>query len=242
MNNLQLISKTLRSDTGMVAMCCTLRKGDQDIIQRVMSLDDYATLIQGATKRKKTNAIFRIGEIPEQMVDGYISNCDGKLGGVFRFPAAFHQFVLAATGNERRRSYFLPMPNMVFSISAVSGTLRKFYCFCYKEWNGQDTVLYSYPFGNVSEDGSVCMGTINSPKNGMIKTFEDLNNIIEESLCGVTNTDYLTDNMVRLACNVTQHTFCDSISNEKEFPHHLLLESPNYHTVEQMMCAFCNEK
>lgn len=232
-NDLQLEARTLRSDAGQVVWQCVLRDGDTVITQRVMGVDDFITLVKGAQRSVATATTFPIGMVPEGMVTGYTSTDASTFGAIIRVPAQKHQFVLAETDNNKRASYFLPMPNLIYAGHIKDARLNALYCFTYKEWCGEDTVLYQYPFGNVSSSGSVCMGTVS--KDEPLHSCIDLRNAIEASLDGETNGDYLTYGKVRLAVDATQHDFCNSIKDDDEFPHHLLLEHPKTTTVKQLI-------
>lgn len=230
MNELQIMSKTMRSRSGMVKMQVTLYDGETLVTQTVMGLDDYISLLRGAVKRVDAPTQVSLGIVPEGLYDGFVTNKAGTLGGIFYIPPRKHQFILAATENEKRKSYYLPMPGLVYSLICNEGAKRYMRCFAFKEWLGDKTELYTYPFGNVSGVGDVCMGTI----KGTCKTFADMRAYIEDSLDGVTNSDYLSQNQVRLAVDATQHQFCDSIENEDEFPMDLLLISKSISTVEEL--------
>lgn len=49
--------------------------------------------------------------------------------------------------------------------------------------------------------------------------------VIEDTLCGETNKDYLQDGKdnVNLAKTIDQFSFCDELEEMEEFPHNLLL-------------------
>lgn len=229
MNNVQLTAQTVRSDLGKVAFVCTLEMEDGAICQRTMSIDDFVTLIQGATRRDTVSAL-KVGEIPDGFVDGFVTNVTGTLGAIIKVPSQKHQFVLNYSG--RRKSYYLPMPNLLYTIYAYNGTITDFRCYTYRHWEGGDTDLCHYPFGNVSSSGGVCIGSI---KRRKIKNFMDCALVIEDTLCGETNKDYLQDNdNVNLAKSIDQFSFCDELEKMEAFPHNLLLSTgKNVDTVTQ---------
>ena len=71
MNNAKLTAQTVRSDLGKVAFVCTLEMEDGTSCQRTMSIDDFVTLIQGATRRDSA-AVLKVGAIPDGFVDGFV--------------------------------------------------------------------------------------------------------------------------------------------------------------------------
>lgn len=219
MNNVKLTAQTVRSDLGKVAFVCTLEMEDGTSCQRTMSIDDFVTLIQGATRRDSA-AVLKVGAIPDGFVNGFVSNTPGTLGAIIKVPSQKHQFVLNYEG--KRKSYYMPMPNLLYLIYANTGTVTDFRCYTYKHWDDMDTCLCKYPFGNVSSTGEVCTGSI---KNRKIKNFMDCALVIEDTLCGETNRDYLQDGKdnVNLAKTIDQFSFCDELEEMEEFPHNLLL-------------------
>lgn len=220
MNNAKLTAQTVRSDLGIVAFACTLEMEDGKICQRTMSIDDFVTLIQGATRRVTASKI-EVGAIPEGFVDGFVSNVVGTLGAIIKVPSQRHQFVLNYEG--KRKSYYLPMPNLLYTIYACEGIISDFRCYTYRNWEGMDTDICQYPFGNVSSSGSVCTGSI---QNRKINNFMDCALVIEDTLYGETNKDYLRDaDKVNLAKSIDQFSFCDELEKMEEFPHNLLLSN-----------------
>ena len=230
-NDLQLVSKTLRADSGLVCFKVDLINNNHEVVQsKTMSIDDYITLISGAERRKEPPFSLFLNGIPDGMVDGYISSIKGTIGAIIRIPAHKQQFSLAVNSQiaeSGKTAFYMPMPNLIYLIAYVEGVRKIFNCFCYTEWDGPDTKLMQYPFGNVSSSADICMGSITTDDNDT-NSYMGLYRIIESSLYGVTNGDYLTDNMVRLKRAVTQYEFCKDLvdSNADVFPHDLLLEQP----------------
>lgn len=223
MNNLCLKGETVRAVSGSVMMRVSFYDGEELVEQTNMSIDDYISLLQGAHKKEALPAHVTLGKIPMGLYDGFKATEPGTLGGIFYIPPQKHQFILADSGARKRKAYYLPMPGLVFSVIFNKGHKQLMRCFAFKKWEDDETVLYKYPFGNVANDGSVCMGSI-SPK-GKMTDFCHLREYIEDSMLGVTNGDYLTDGKVRLACDMTQHEFCDSIEENEEFPFEILLNT-----------------
>lgn len=224
MNDYKITSETLRTDSGLVAVKVMLYEEDTIIQQSVMSLCDYITFLQQSAQKKEPPTNVEIGEIPDGFVDGYKSTVTGTLGAVIRVPSQKHQFVLAEDKYNQRTGYYIPMPNLIYQICIHDWYIQKFQVFCYKEWKGTDTDLYQYPFGNVSSSGDICMGNISTTTEEK-GSFLGLRDIIEKSLCGITNDDYLKGGIVRLLTSMSQHDFAKMLTDTQaeEFPHHLLL-------------------
>ncbi len=222
MNDVQIKAQTVRQSSGAVLWRVTLLDGEKILEQKNLSVDAFTALIMDAQYRDEAPQVVRVGETPEGYVDGFTTTQEGTLGAIFYLAPHKHQFVLSgrATADNKRKAYYLPMPGLIYLVVMNKGSIRSMFCFAAKEYSGDETVLYQYPFGNVSHTGSVCMGSI------MVSDVKDFNGIrkaIEESLDGETNCDYLSSNKVRLATDLTQDAFCEQIKDSEEFPLNLLL-------------------
>lgn len=218
--NLRIKSESVRSEAGMDKMRVSLYEEEKLITQTVMSLTDYISLLENSTKKDERAIFLPVKGVPDGFADGVLSNKEGTLGAIIYIPPRKHQFVLAATDLRKEAAYYIPMPGLVYECIANKGKQHTFKCFAFKEWNGDETELYHYPWGNVGIEGNICMGSV---KKTALNDFFDIREYIENSLNGVTNADYLPDDFCRLSVRVTQHDFCDQISEQDEFPMELLL-------------------
>ena len=220
MKNLTIKSESVRTQAGMVKMRVSLYEAEKLVTETVMSLTDYISLLQKSAKKEEAAVFMPIKGVPDGFVDGVLSNKKGTLGAIICIPPRKHQFVLAATDCRKEAAYYIPMPGLVYECIANKGNQHTFKCFAFKKWNGDETELYHYPWGNVSSEGSICMGSV---KKKPLNDFYDIREHIENSLNGITNADYLSGSLCRLSAKVTQHDFCDQISEQDEFPMELLL-------------------
>lgn len=218
--NLKIKSESVRSEAGMDKMRVSLYEKGKLIEQTVMSLKDYISLLENSTKKDEGAIFLPVNGVPDGFVDGVLSNKEGTLGAIIYIPPRKHQFILAATGARKEAAYHIPMPGLVYECIANKGSKHTFKCFACKEWNGDETELYHYPWGNVGIEGNICMGSV---KGKALNDFFDIREYIESSLNGITNADYLPGDFCRLSVSVTQHDFCDQISGQDEFPMELLL-------------------
>jgi hypothetical protein len=222
MNNLQLKAESRRTRQGFIKMLVSLFDGDQMVEQTMMGLDDFISLLQNSQRRGDVPKPVFIPDIPEGYVDGMVTGKDGCLGAIIRLEPQKHQFLLAGTEKDAEGAYFIPLPGIVYECVANKGNVFTFRCYCYKEWEGDQTELFYYPFGNVSSSGHICMGSI---RRGAIKDFRDIMELIESSLNGMTNSDYLNGDLCRLSTKTTQHDFCKMLQQSGEFPLEQLLSA-----------------
>lgn len=235
MNELQLSANTVRTQAGAVAVNVSLKDKNKLVHQGVMSLTDFISLLTGTVKKKELPTTVRVGEIPPGFFDGYMSSVTGVMGGIFYVMPGKRQFLLQHVGGKVI-PYNVPMPGLIFALHVRDGVKHSFKCLTFKEWKGMDTSLYVYPFGNVHENGGVCMGNINV---GKMQCLNDMYKYIHEGfLLGVTNNDYLGGDGVRLTVNATQKEFLDSLKKESEFPNEMLIPAKKYPTVREFSEEF----
>lgn len=111
--------------------------------------------------------------------------------------------------------YHIPYPKLLFKVSR-----RKNYItgrvFALRS-NGKSKKLYQYPFGNVADNGQICMGNI---ERGSIESVQDF---AEEFFLGVTNDDYI-GNGSRVKPGYNQSQLLNKLEKLDEFPDRWLVE------------------
>lgn len=238
--HMQITAKTVVYDSGAIGWKVYLSDGDMKIApkkgtnvlqQGVMKQDAFSQMVKDASVVKKDHAFLQIPPTPKGFVDGYLSTEPGTLGGVFVMESARSQFALKS--NEKlegsreeklvEKAYCIPMPNLVYYARFDKGHLQEMLCYAFREWNGMDTELCQYPFGNVSNSGYVCTGSVPIVAED-IRTFADVLSAIIDTRLAVTNDDHLADSKVRLLKDMTQIELCDSLIGKDTFPHELLLD------------------
>lgn len=251
MNNTHLSARTVRTESGNVCWKVYLSEGEtiikpqnntKIIEQGVMTDIAFAQMVTGAIVRKEPAPTIFVPPTPNGYVDGYMSKEDGSLGMVVRIPSRKFQFSLYshASGMKTTKSYSIPTPNLVYLLSYRNKVRKSFLCFSYREWKGMETELCYYPYGNVSDSGSICMGNISDQSIGVdITDFQSLMVVIEASLLGVTNDDYLTGGKARVLTGQSQYELCESLekSGAEIFPSNILTnQNGNLKTVSDL-CA-----
>lgn len=236
-SGIMLKSESCRSMQGLVKMRVSLYDKGSLVKQTVMGLTDYISMLQRSVKREEAPTTLMVGEIPQGFVDGAVSDIPGTLGAIIYVPPQKRQFLLDESGERKKAAYFMPMPGLVYMCVSNHGNIHTFRCYVFKEWEGDKTKLYHYPFGNVSDSGSICMGSVKKVK---ISDFMDIRKNIEQSLTAVTNRDYLDSGLCRTSVTVTQHELCDQVSKMDEFPSEILLENTELPTVKDLKQEFRN--
>ncbi len=122
---------------------------DNKQITKLVTLEQYKALLNGATEREKS---FRLGRLPEGFYDARVASKN-------TFKA------VAVLPKGRHDTFFydepvsLPYPALVFVVEATKGANKDFKVFALAEDTpNDDSVLYHFPYSNVYDDGHVCMG------------------------------------------------------------------------------------
>lgn len=149
---------------------------------KLLTMDTYLSILGDATFSNIKNYV-RIGSLPEGFLDGSISSED---------PATF-DVVLIKPAQKRpmiygNRHWFIPFPKLVFYLSVSMGRVTTKLCFALRnETVDENTPIYLYPFGNVSFDGSICMGNVITKDLNQISMVEEF---IADFFMSETNNDY----------------------------------------------------
>lgn len=237
----ELMAKSLESKEGKIAFKVILSNEGVIEKQGIMNPENLASFITKHQVVKEEARKCRIGEIPEGFYDGFVSSDGLSRGALIKVPMHKHQFVVKE--DEVRKSFYIPMPNLLYLLVCKGGKPTTFKVFCFKEWNGTKTRLFYYPFGNVSTNGGICMGSISYTGFNNFASFTDFREYIEASLMGVTNGDYLDHkngkDMCRLSEEISQMDFCERLqkSNAEVFPSELLLED-SVHNIPELLKYF----
>lgn len=158
-------------------------EGDDGIVtEKNVTMDTYLSIIKDATYSNLSSMV-RIGRLPKGYVDGLIS-ADSK--NTF-------SVVVAVPAEKRALSFghkhwYIPYPGLIFLFTVLHGELQKKSCFAYIDKQvTESTKLYQYPFGNVSEMGSICMGSMTIQN---LTDMCDVESIIDDFFFSETNNDY----------------------------------------------------
>ena len=180
---------------------------------KLLAIDDYLTLLGDATFSNVKNHI-RIGCLPDGFYDGSIASDD---------PSSF-EIVLIKEAQKKAMTYggrhwYIPFPRLVFYLSVSKGKITDRYCYAIKkDTTNEDTPVYLYPFGNVSPDGSICMGNVITNKLENISMAEKF---IADFFMSETSNDYYDK---KNQTGLSQSELLYRLKDKEEFPEEWLTQ------------------
>lgn len=152
------------------------------VTEKNVTMDTYLSIIKDSTYSNSAPMV-RIGRLPKGYVDGLIS-ADSK---------DTFSVVVAVPADKRALSFghkhwYVPFPGLIFLFTVSHGNLQKKSCFAYTDKQvSESTELYQYPFGNVSDTGNICMGSVTTQN---LTDMCDVESIIDDFFFSETNNDY----------------------------------------------------
>ena len=132
---------------------CTFEDGSQ--IQKTISFTDYQKLMSVGVKEVKE--LYRdVPSLPKYFYKGGVTTKADCFWVSFFVPKGMHQIGIVST-NE---FLCIPYPNLFFVIEVNKGNVmsKKVYAVA-DDIPADDSKLYLYPYGNVSDNGGICMGS-----------------------------------------------------------------------------------
>ena len=162
---------------------------DNNGIKKTKSLhfSDFVKLL-GKSERIVENQYTHLGQMPDGYIDGYISSTEDMTGRIAIFVPAAIQRMAYENGKD---SILVPYPSLILIFSFKKGKLEKTCAFSTKaqkitQIHG-DTVLYRYPYGNVSPmSGAVCWG---QNRFNAIQSWQEINQLVNQFITSPTNSD-----------------------------------------------------
>ena len=178
--------------------------------QRVITPQQFIDILLNATDEEK--ALPRIGRIPEGFYDGYTDSRRGVHEAIMYIPAGVRPLLFIGSDEP----LIVPFPVLVFYFRTKMGKVTVSKVFAAKDEKlTENTVLYSYPFGNVHDDGRICWGGNVLPD---IKQLTDFEKLVEMFLGSETNND-----LYRNVGGVTQEQLLAKLKGKKFFPNKWLV-------------------
>ena len=206
------VHESRRGDT---LFTVTMEKEDGMIQKKELDLPTFLHLIDASKVVDMNYVALSKDMIPDGYIDGHFAS-PTNYTCVWEVKGKKRQLVYESTGaGSKPKHYTLPFPNLVFGLSVSNGVKQSFYCFAKKEG---DSRLYRYPFGNVSDEGSVCMGSI-STKNVTPSIIED------DFFLGITNNDYFGDGMKKCGMKWSQPKLFSELKGKDRFPDNWLVDA-----------------
>lgn len=204
------------------AMCFrfTTKKEEYPVITKVIGYETLMKILKESYREEEF--WINMGKLPEGYIDGSKSATGKWRVKVYR-PAQTRAFMLKQDGVKMPLTFMIPWPALLFEIDnngsgkvcIVKGTYEK----VKKDYWAMRLKGYSYPFGNVSDSGGICMGNINRKVSRM----EDTDGYVEAFYDGVTNFDYIASKK-GFTNGLGQMEALQRISKRKSFPYEWLYE------------------
>lgn len=228
---MEAVFKIDSNNAGIVLCECTDRYGAE--IRKKITVEDFVKIIQ-------SNGEDIAGLYDETLYCNPPKGCRnlkgidglylGKRENSKTFSAVFfipgHKNVL----NYHGKNYTIPYPPLIFYFEVVRGILSETLVYATKcvsmDDLDSDTQLYRFPFGNVSESGEVCWGSVEFP---ILNRYEDLRPVIYQYFGSEVNDDYY-----RIDVSVKgrdefhlQRGLLEDLQDWDSFPEEYLVESRN---------------
>ena len=210
-------SRTLIDDTGHTFFNVRFTTVKGEIIEKVLTPQDYVSLLGSSLKVDRTYWRINRELIPEGFVDGCVSD-DYNYKMAFKVKGQVRQLV------HTSGQYMVPFPDLLFVLDVKDGRPVEKCVYALKK-RGDD--LYRYPFGNVSTSGHICTGNISlsEVRTGGPMMFAEL------FFLGKTNNDYF-DEGTHIKTKWSQDELLRRIEGKESFPERLLLPTEaEYRTV-----------
>ena len=194
---------------------------DDGVVEaKYIDIKDLLKVLSGATN--SDTVIHRIGKLPQYYYDGAINRDGGKLSGkiILIVPKGIRPTIYEDT------KYEIPFPTMLFYFVISDGrvSVTKVYALKGKSYK-EDTVLYNYPFGNVSlHSHQVCWGSNLLPD---VKELPSLNVICSLFYNSASNNDYYTPRESTTWDYSNLREVYEKIKSRKEFPERVLVPVKN---------------
>ena len=218
---MQMKTELVENAVGQHLFRVEMRDEKGAVISKVISLEDYLSMLETSLKLDVKEDVIRIpkGAIPKGYIDGKFSRSGYTV--IWREPAKKRLFI------HKTGHYQIPFPDLVFCLCVENGRMEQKQVFA----ASKDT-LYRYPFGNVDEDGHICMGNIRVD-------LESIGDFSEAFFLSETNEDYYTPKE-SIRQNWTQGKLLAELSKKDAFPIRWLNQAP-YKTVQELLESVMRE-
>lgn len=213
---MHITTETVENALGQTLFRVTMRDADAEVVSKVLSLENYLSLLGSSMKLEEAEDTVRIpkGKLPEGYIDGVFARSGFTV--VWREKAKA-RLLIHSTGH-----YQIPYPDLIFVLGVKGGVIRRKYCYA-----AVGEKLYRYPFGNVSRDGAICMGNIRVDVRGRISAFS------EEFFLGETNGDYYRPGE-SIRPKWSQEKLLEHLAKRDYFPEKWLAKAP-FDTVGELV-------
>ena len=174
---------------------------------------DYETYLSILTKSVRKDAYIHIGELPT-----------GYQEAAYAGPETYKVFLSAAAQKRlmvyQGGHYWIPFPGCLFYLEVKKGAVceKKIYCYT-DEALRDESRLFRYPFGNVSVNGSICMGNIGTKR----LSFGEAGDFMELFFSGETNNDHYGKDHILPEYSLSK--LIQMLEKKRAFPKRWLVET-----------------
>lgn len=193
-----------------------MRTAQGAVVSKNLSIEDYLHLLGSSLCLEVEEDEIRIPAriLPNGYIDGKFTKSGYTV--VWREKAEKRLFV------HKSGHYQIPFPDLIFVLSVKDGSVRKKCVFSAVKDN-----LYRYPFGNVDEAGSICMGNIHVNMDNMA-------DFSTEFFMGETNEDYFVPGG-SIKPKWSQGRLLAEAAKHETFPTRWLSKETPYETVGKLL-------
>jgi len=171
--------------SGETVVTVNATKNGEGVLRKV-TLADFLKMMDVNSEYAEDVLYFTHGIAQEGLISS-ISDNQGGLGAIFHLKKGKQFF------STKGKNYMLPFPGLVFAIRVnMDGVLKVGLCYAVKDAViTEDTILYRYPYGNVSGDnGKICFGSGNVEKPDGPITYKEIYRYIDLFLSADTSPHY----------------------------------------------------
>ena len=204
-------SEAMTDRTGNTLFRVSLSDESGEARVRVISLEDYISLLQGSKKMNNHFVHLKEGFLPAGCRNAYVSD-DRNYIVEYVVPGRIRMF-LHQNGCNRKR-YMIPYPDLLFVLQVSEGHIS-----VKKVFSLKGDRLCHYPFGNVSSSGEICMGNIDV--KGLS---ESADSFTDDFFSGITNNDYFAPGE-NISEKWDQQKLLHKLDGLDKFPNRWLIET-----------------
>ncbi len=213
---MKFVAESIQNDMGQVFFKTTYAqdmnvslsaiKGHVEV--HTLPFDEFKAVLGMSGKPVESWVHVPKGFIPGSEDSGYIDGYVSKEGwsAVWRVKGEVRQLI------HTSGHYRVPFPDLIFAVTVKKGAVYRDYCFAL-----DGDKVCQYPFGNVNDCGSICMGNIHISNISNIKDFE------EEFFLGKTNNDYFHPGD-HVKVKYSQDELLRRLSGKETFPKRWLIK------------------
>lgn len=210
MQDISIHAESVTDEKGNLFFDVSFRKKDE-LVEKRISVENFINLLN--RNLREDEVYVNVPMLQAKLAGARISSKDkSSFYALYVYEAQKRAFSIAG------EFFRLPFPALLFGVESLKGVRQSVTVYALdSDTPGEEAKLYHYPFGNVYENGTVCMGNIVSSK---MESLKDAERVFDDFIMGETNEHlYRMHNTMGL----TQLELVKYIEKMEEFPSELLL-------------------